>query len=384
MNYKTLFKHATVKSLILFSITQNLFGLETFYKTLDLLGPIPIKEISNMFGHEKAVMDVEYIKGNSKNNKNRFVSVGLDRKIIFWEENKELNIFEPKNTIQTNSELNTLVVLEDLSSKQRDRLVTGSEDGAIRIWDDFGNITRLVANHLKPVDFLNISKTQNLMVSLSRENSKLMAFNEKSAPVCQLSTKEIDVTSVFISESNKIYVGGNDSKIYQFDEKGYFLNRFGGHNGPVISLSSFNDSLISAGTDGVVFLWDEKGNKTKLFEIKNIGISKVIQLNDNLLAVVFFDNSIYIMDKLGHNIASMNGHKKHITSLKAFDEGKLVSGSQDATLRIWDWKQIEIIRNNIINLSTNQHKRIEKILNTVNQETDSNLYWTEIIKIINE
>ena len=88
-----------------------------------------------------------------------------------------------------------------------------------------------------------------------------------------------------------------------------------------------------------------RNNLKKNFEYKCIhtlyghkaAVISLIKLNDGKIVSGSRDNTIKIWDPLDNYkcIQTLDGHKKAVSSLIKLNDGKIVSGSADNTIKIW-------------------------------------------------
>ena len=89
--------------------------------------------------------------------------------------------------------------------------------------------------------------------------------------------------------------------------------------------------------DGTIILFNYKDNsKTKLLGHTDL-ISSFVELKDGKIASGSNDKTIKIWDS-DQCIQTISEHQGKISSLIVLNDGNLVSGSFDNTIRIWDSK----------------------------------------------
>ncbi|KAI8907536.1 WD40-repeat-containing domain protein [Powellomyces hirtus] len=111
-------------------------------------------------------------------------------------------------------------------------------------------------------------------------------------------------------DADKIVSGSDDQTIHIYDTRtGELKKRLEGHEGGVWALQYWNDVLVSGSTDRTVRVWDmEAGKCTHLFE----GHTSTVRC---LIIII--------------------PHKNHETGRMEPDVPLVVTGSRDATLRVW-------------------------------------------------
>ena len=171
--------------------------------------------------------------------------------------------------------------------------------------------------------------------------------------------------------------------IDKFSSKTSFLYRINTNEMPspyTIDTFTFNKFKKSA-----VSRFNLANSKQIKYEKKiNILINTVYQIikinNKNGIAVAT-GNDILIIDDIDNynpnNPETMSGHSKNITCIILFDENKLISGSEDKTIKIWDIKK-RVCTSTI----TGNYERIESLLkinnNTLAAGSQNNIRFFNI------
>ncbi|EJD34827.1 WD40 repeat-like protein [Auricularia subglabra TFB-10046 SS5] len=121
-----------------------------------------------------------------------------------------------------------------------------------------------------------------------------------------------------------------------------------GHRQEIYTLkfSSDGESIVSGSGDSTVRIWpwEGDGRATVLsideveVEIANTGvISVAISPDDRFVAAGSFDNVVRIWEvATGNLIERLHGHQGSVYSVVFMPDGKLVSGSRDKTVKLWD------------------------------------------------
>ncbi|MFL5242785.1 MAG: WD40 repeat domain-containing protein [Gemmataceae bacterium] len=112
-----------------------------------------------------------------------------------------------------------------------------------------------------------------------------------------------------------------------------------GHEGPVLALAVYGDTLASAGADGKVLLWDLYSAKIT-HALGNSGIVRGLAFSPDgsLLATGGEKNIVEIWDvATGKSQGFLEGHTDWINALAFSPDAKqLATGSHDGTVRLWD------------------------------------------------
>ncbi|CAO2652155.1 Nn.00g004380.m01.CDS01 [Neocucurbitaria sp. VM-36] len=89
--------------------------------------------------------------------------------------------------------------------------------------------------------------------------------------------------------------------------------------------------------------WKYGRYTTKIFKGHTNGIM-CLQFDDRVLMTGSYDATVKVWDiKTGQEIRTLTGHTQGIRCLQ-FDDSKLITGSLDNTMKVWNWRTGELIR----------------------------------------
>jgi WD40 repeat protein len=163
----------------------------------------------------------------------------------------------------------------------------------------------------------------------------------KNLPVdCPVgSLVEIDDKTIAFSTSNKINI------CPLFDNPFVISDKLIGHSNYVSTLlllnkGSCDKNLVSASLDKTIKIWDLKhGTVSKTIKGSSDSVTALLQLTNNQDQLVFGNSkgTIKIWDiKNNKELQNLDGHLKYIASLAQLKNGKLISGSWDHTIKVWN------------------------------------------------
>jgi WD40 repeat protein len=183
------------------------------------------------------------------------------------------------------------------------RIVSGSSDRSVKIWD-------------------------------SISNAEIFTFDGHEGRVNACSFSKDDKLIVSASEDKTIKIWDINNRMEKFTLKG--------HNGPVNDCSFSNDckKVVSASEDKTVKIWDvETGEELVSLDKHRMSVNSCEFSRDGSLVVsASDDNSIILWDVVNKKfISCLNGHEKPVYSCSFSPKGdQIVSASEDKTLRIWN------------------------------------------------
>jgi WD40 repeat protein len=218
----------------------------------------------------------------------------------------------PRATLQLeHSEHQAWIWSADFSPDSR-LLATSDEQGAVELWD--------------------VRERRRLPPLKARGSALSVAFARRG-------------------ETLELAVGGKDGTIGIWaPEDGRLLHTLAGHQGPVVDLEfgPGGDRLAAAGLDGAVRVWARRGAagwqqrpELVLREGEAVGVRAVAFSGDGAsLASGDLQGEVRVWDAAaGHLRFGLSAHRGAVLGL-AFEDGWLLSGGEDRTVRRW---QIELI-----------------------------------------
>ncbi len=209
-----------------------------------------------------------------------------------------------------------------------DLLVSNSEHNLLKIWSISNN---------KLVETINIKNFENKILTMAVLSENMLVIGSENIFQYDVSILDINKKSLVNIWSKKYLplYGGNKR------EKKYFC---------VTSLSK-NLLSISSNSEKVIEIFDINNLKTiHLLKGHNGTVSFLLRLNDDLLASSSFDLTVKIWDvKKGILLKSLEGHLDSINYLAVISKDLLASCSEDSTISIWninDGRKIKILNSN--------------------------------------
>jgi WD40 repeat protein len=187
------------------------------------------------------------------------------------------------------------------------RIVSGSSDTTIKIWDaENGWERRTLTGHTLPVNSVAYSPDGRRIASGSRDNTVKIWDAESGRKLRTLEGHTSTVKSVAYSpDGRRIVSGSSDKTVRIWDTEGRReLLKLKRHTGPVLSVAYSPDGrrIVSGGDDKTIRIWDAES---------------------------------------GRELRTLKGHTDWVFSVAYSPDGRgIASGSSDKTIRICDRKSV--------------------------------------------
>jgi WD40 repeat protein len=269
----------------------------------------------------------------------RLLSGSGDNTIRLWDINDEFNLL--KTLTGHVNYVNSLIQLKS------GKVASGSADHTIRVWDTFNDFKciKIIKVHNGPVKSL-LQLHEGSIVSGS-DDKTIRVYDPESGFTCiKILTGHTDKVNCLTQLKNGCIISGStDSTIRIWDpELDYecvkILQQHSYWVSCIIQLS--DNKIASCSGDKTIKLWNYEGGNNFSFsqdiQDHTHGVNSIIQLKDGKIASASSDKTIRITDvnMFGcHNGKVLHGHSKWVSYLLQLKDGRIVSGSGDNTLRVW-------------------------------------------------
>lgn len=227
----------------------------------------------------------------------------------------------------------------------RRRLVSGSWDGTVRIWNVVtGNCEMVLEGHTSTVWSVAVFHDGMRVISGSLDKT-VRVFDAKSAE-CLMILEEHDdsVFSVACScDGSLIASGSRDKTIHVHDSNtGELINVLTGHAGWIYSINFSHEGqrLVSGATDNTVRIWNSiEGDCIQVMEGHSDWVRSVCwSVDDREVLSGSADHTVRIWDcATGECEQMLGGHEDSVWCVSQSSDGRHVaSASTDGSVRIWD------------------------------------------------
>jgi hypothetical protein len=226
------------------------------------------------------------------------------------------------------------------------RIVSGSDDKTIRIWDakTFTELAQL-KGHKDSVQSVAVTPDGARIVSGSSDNTVRIWDAKTFKELAQLKGHEDWVQSVAITPDGTRIVSGSDDKIIRIWDATNFteLAQLKGQSYvQSVAVTPDGTRIVTGADDKTIRIWDAK-TFTELAQLKgHEGSVRSVAVTPDGSRIVSgsSDKTIRIWDaKTFTELAQLKGHENGVQSVAVTPDGaRIVSGSDDKTIRIWDAK----------------------------------------------
>ncbi len=262
------------------------------------------------------------------------VSVTEDNKIISGSRDNTVRVWDMEG--------NQLAVCrghqDDVRSvcvKKDDKIVSGSRDKTVRVWDINGNQLAVCRGHEGGVESVCVTKDDKIVSGSWDMTVRVWDIDGNQLAVCR--GHEYAVFSVCVTNDGKIISGSGDTTVRVSDMQGNDVAVCRGHASSVRSLCVTEDGKIVSGCpeERTVRVWDMQGNQLALCNHEG-GVESVCVTKDGKIVSGSLDKTVRVWDMEGNQLAVCRGHERAVKLACITKDDKIVSVSWDDTLRVWD------------------------------------------------
>ncbi|KAJ7723497.1 hypothetical protein DFH07DRAFT_759459, partial [Mycena maculata] len=218
-------------------------------------------------------------------------------------------------------------------------VASASYDATIRFWDPTsgGPVLTPFTTHKKAVTSLAFASDSKFLASGSRDGTASVWDMETHKLLATFADEDV-ITCVAISPAGTLLVTGSKNKTVKFwdiSEEKECRAAFREHTDRVTALAFLDDNdTLSGSLDGKIYRHHISGHS----EMLNSHQLQSVAVNGSRIAAAV-GNRIQIWDITSGKLilGPFDGHRDVVTSMAFSEDGKrLVSGSMDRTVRIWN------------------------------------------------
>lgn len=228
---------------------------------------------------------------------------------------------------------------------------TGAADRTIKIWDlakccagADGGLKLTLTGHISAVRGIVISPRHPYLFSVGEDKLVKCWDLEYNKVIRHYHGHLSGVYSVALHPTLDLLIsGGRDSVARVWDMRTkHQIHVLGGHGGTVSSIftSSVDPQVVTGSQDSTIKLWDLAAGKAITTLTQHKKAVRCIQMNPRELTFVSgaADNIKKWQCRDGKFLKNFSGHNSVINTLSINDDGVMVSGGDNGSLRFWDYE----------------------------------------------
>lgn len=230
------------------------------------------------------------------------------------------------------------------------RVISGSDDGTIRSWDERGTVQQVLNNRSR-VTRLALSPDGDWIAAAGADGVRLW-HRETGTAQRQLAAREWVTDVAWQPDGGAIATSGRTSVITLWNPTtGQQLRTLSGHRGWVngVAFSTTGQLLASAGDDGTVRLWNAlTGAPARIWTGHEGRVTSVDWNSQGQVASAGDDGTVRLWSLTTGTAQVLQGHTGPVSRVRFSADGKwLVSAGSDGTLRRWrstDGVEVDTLR----------------------------------------
>ncbi len=319
----------TSKVTSLISISQKSFASGSNDKSIKIWEYYSDEFLNTFKNSETITENLENIISLAVLNDTKLVSSSIDRYIRVFDKSIEIK--------QTNEFKSHLKSVQDIVVLDKNMFASCSGDTTIKIWNN-SKVIQTLEGHTDYVYALEYAKSETILISGSKDATIRLWNSVTFVLVITLYHHEDSVNSLLVLPNKSLASGSCDKKISIWNLNTFeMIFSLKGHEGCVNALVLYdrNKYLLSGSTDQTIIIWDIS-NSFKLAEILrgHQGSINSLVIHQEKIASASSDKSIKLWSKY-ESIEKISGHTGQIWKTCVLNDGLIVTGSYDFTIKVW-------------------------------------------------
>jgi len=225
------------------------------------------------------------------------------------------------------------------------KILTSSLDGTARLWDISGKPILRLTGHKSVISSIAFSPDgKNILTGSWDKTARLWDLQGNTLQIFKGHSNAL-TSVVFSPDGSKILTGSLDLTARLWNLKGKELTVFKGHihNVNSVAFSPDGQTIVTASQDRTAVLWNLTGKIEKIFRCTN-GVQSIAFSYDGQMILTGTDaGSVQLWNLDGDEIEDFKGHTNGICSVLFTSDGKkIITASGDKTIRLWDLPETSI------------------------------------------
>jgi len=223
-----------------------------------------------------------------------------------------------------------------LFSPGGDKILTTSEEGTGRVWDQKGNLQAELRGHTGRIMSAAFSPTGTYIVTGSWDRSARL-WSIDGSFLKEFKTNGIVTVVGFSNNGKKVLAASRDGSVKLWDFQGNLLVGGIKHDGAIISavFSPDDKKVLTASWDKTAKLWDDEGRVLSTFSHEDALSSALFSPDGRFSLTASWDKKARIWNLDGRLIQEFK-HDEAVTSAVFSKDGqKILTASRDGICRIW-------------------------------------------------
>ncbi|KAG8849678.1 hypothetical protein FRB91_009688 [Serendipita sp. 411] len=269
---------------------------------------IRIRNVANGMEERPLIVGRDHMNTIAISNNRKYVAMAVGNELLIYDTTE-------RSTYPITQGHDDLILSVAFSPDEQ-KVVTGSFDKTIRIWN-------VVKKRSKWMLGLEPQPELELELELKGHGDGVWSL-------------------AFSPDGSKLVSGSGDNtiRIWNLQTRSHMIT-LKGHTHTVLSVafSPDNQKVVSGSHDKTVRVWNVETGEEQRKQIYNSSVmSATFSSNSSKIACGCSDATIHVWDLEGGKLAILEGHADAVLSIAfSSDDQKVVSGSCDTTVRLWDF-----------------------------------------------
>ena len=247
-------------------------------------------------------------------------SASRDRTVKLWNTQGKL-----LNTLQHSQPVTSVAI-------KGDRIITGSENGKINVWQK-GKLIQTLTGHTAAVEAIAITP-DNKIISASED--KTIKVWQKGELIQTLTGHTEGVRALAITPDGSRIISGSRDKTLKIWNSDGTIATLKGHFAPVygVALNPANNQIVSASGDNTLKIWNSNGTEIATLKGHTNRVWDVAYLKNGNIASASWDKTVRIWQPENNLIKTLSGHRDVAIALD-YNDDLIASASDDKTVKLW-------------------------------------------------